>query len=44
MVYMKLLCKSGKCTNGFHYEHGTDSDDSDYELYDSENDAAIERM
>ncbi|CAN6676250.1 unnamed protein product [Malus baccata var. baccata] len=40
--YETFVQESGQCTNGFHYEHGTDNDDSDYELYDSENDAAIE--
>ncbi|KAM1004837.1 hypothetical protein ACFX2C_004985 [Malus domestica] len=40
--YETFVQESGQCTNGFHYEHGTDNDDSDYELYKSENDAAIE--
>ncbi|KAM2845960.1 hypothetical protein COP1_028340 [Malus domestica] len=40
--YETFIQESGQCTIGFHYEHGTDSDDYDYELYDSENDAAIE--
>ncbi|KAB2595920.1 hypothetical protein D8674_031370 [Pyrus ussuriensis x Pyrus communis] len=40
--YETFVQESGECTNGFHYEHGIDSDDFDYELYDSENDAAIE--
>ncbi|KAM1213531.1 hypothetical protein ACFX13_005028 [Malus domestica] len=40
--YETFVQESGQCANGFHYEHGTDNDDSDYELYKSENDAAIE--
>ncbi|CAN6695223.1 unnamed protein product [Malus baccata var. baccata] len=43
-LYETFVQESEECTNGFHYEHGTDSDNSDYELYDSENDAAIERI
>ncbi|KAM1807395.1 hypothetical protein ACFX11_030413 [Malus domestica] len=43
-LYEAFVQESEECTNGFHYEHGTDSDNSDYELYDSENDAAIEMI
>ncbi|KAM2903323.1 hypothetical protein COP2_003150 [Malus domestica] len=39
-LYETFLQEDGEI--GYRCNHGTDSDDSDYELYDSENDAAME--
>ncbi|KAM1329075.1 hypothetical protein ACFX15_012706 [Malus domestica] len=39
-LYETFLQEDGEI--GYRCNHGTDNDDSDYELYDSENDAAME--
>ncbi|KAM2625399.1 hypothetical protein TB1_032268 [Malus domestica] len=41
-LYETFLQKDGEI--GYRCNHGTDSDDSDYELYDSENDASWKMM